>query len=93
MDNNQQLDEKLKRSGRIEILVNQDGWQDVLNYYEAQIKLFANDILLSDKPTIEYDQVRQQIKGMRKIIGFVNEHLDTLRMFRENEQTKRPTKE
>jgi len=93
MDNNQLLDEKLKACGRLEILTNQDGWQDVLNYYEAQIKVFANDLLLSDKPTAEYDQVRQQIKGMRKIIGFVDEHLQTLRMFRENEQTKRPTKE
>ena len=93
MDNNQLLDEKLKAAGRMEILTNQEGWQDVLNYYEAQIKVFANDLLLSDKPTAEYDQVRQQIKGMRKIIGFVDEHLQILRKFREDEQTRRPTKE
>jgi hypothetical protein len=89
MDHNQLLDEKLMVAGRFEVLINQEGWKDLVSYYESSVKALASDLLTSDKPIGDFEAIREQIRGMRKLLGYVDEHLQVLNKFREDEQKNR----
>ena len=54
-------------------IVGTDGWKVITAYYEAQVKSFASQILTGDELIDMFEEKRWEIKGMRKLLGYVEE--------------------
>lgn len=54
-------------------IINTDGWKVVMAYYEAQVKAFASQVLVGSEKIEFFENPRQEIKGMRKLLGYVDE--------------------
>lgn len=79
--------EMLERAGAFEQMVKSTGWKHLQIYFENQIQTFVTDILNENKNKIEeYESSRQQLIGIKKLIGEVTSHLESLNRFREDEK-------
>lgn len=77
----------LERAGAFEQIVKSTGWKYLKVYFENQIQTFVTDILSDNKNKIEdYESSRQQLIGIKKLMGEVTSHLESLNRFREDEK-------
>lgn len=77
----------LERAGAFEQMVKSTGWKHLKVYFENQIQTFVTDILSDNKNKIEdYESSRQQLIGIKKLMGEVTSHLESLNRFREDEK-------
>ena len=86
----QMLDDQLKRADAFEGLIKSKGWGYVKAYFETRIQSFANGLLTSDKEIGKFEAERNKIAGLRELIGFIDSDLDVLRRYREQQSKSKP---
>ncbi len=98
MNNNQQeainqaRQDQLERGNRYEVLTNQDGWKDVLEYVSMQVKAYANKSITEGfKNMEEYNLERGMVLGLQRLLGNVEYSIKEVRDERDR-QSKQPTK-
>ncbi len=62
------LEQAIEEGSIFEDMVKHKGWKMILSSYQNQLRLFINDLMLNDKPIEEYDDKRQELKGLQKLI-------------------------
>lgn len=62
------LEEAVEEGSVLEDMVKHKGWKMILSNYQNQLKTFVNDLMLSDKPIVEFELKRQELKGLQKMI-------------------------
>lgn len=77
--------ETLEQAVAFEELVRTKGWDFVKAYYQTKVQGLATMILTSDKPMEEFESERQQVIGLRNLIGFIDDALNFL-----NDERKKP---
>ena len=100
MENKQQIDQQtqslndtLERAGAFEQMVGTKGWEWLMANYQTRVQVFTTNVLTSDQPIETYENERQQIIGVKNLIGDVQSDLETLSRYRkekENEQQAQP---
>jgi hypothetical protein len=81
------LEESLSRGQAFEELIRTKGWEYIKAYYQAKIQNFATSLLIKgDKKIEEFEGERQELIGLRKIFGFVDNDLKTLKDKIENDK-------
>jgi hypothetical protein len=85
MDNNQaeiqqkELEETLSRGQAFEELIRTKGWEYVKAWYQNKVQYLASALLLEDeRPTIEFESVRRELIGVRKLLGFIENDIKAL---------------
>jgi hypothetical protein len=83
------FDETLKRAGRLEGLIHQEGWSDIRNFYSNKVQAFANGLLLNEKaPIADFEAERQRLIGIREMLGMIDNDITVLVEFRKKENGK-----
>lgn len=77
--------ETLEQAVAFEELVRTKGWDFVKANYQTKVQGLATMILTSDKPMEEFESERQQVIGLRNLIGFIDDALNFL-----NDERKKP---
>lgn len=77
----------LELAGAYEEMVNTVGWANIKSYYQTQLSAFLNSVILNDKkPIAEFEGARNELIGMRKMIGHVSSSLDFLKEYRKKNE-------
>jgi len=84
----QYLDETLKRAGAFEELVRTKGWEYVKSFYQNRVQALANGLLLSDEPITKFEAERQELMGIRKLLSYIDSDLTILADFRKKNEAK-----
>lgn len=77
------LDEQLKRATAFEELIRTRGWEYIKAYFQTEVQAFANGLLVSDKSIADFESRRREIIGLRKLMGLVDSDLRMLTEFRQ----------
>lgn len=90
MDEQQEkyLDEVLLRATSFEELVRTKGWEHIQARYQSKLSMFVTDLLNSDEPISTFEAQRNELKGMKTLLGFVDSDLQALAKFREEQDAK-----
>ena len=67
-DSRQQL---LSQGSSLEILVRQDQWKLIKEYFQAKVQAFTSSLLTSGEPIEKFEDERQRIKGIRDMFGWI----------------------
>lgn len=78
----QDFDERMQRAGAFEQMVHTKGWEYITSYYQNKLQVFASRLLNEDKPITEYEAERNELKGIKKIVGEVSSTLEFLNIER-----------
>ena len=83
MDNQQDNQEEskkqaLERGVAFQELIRSRGWKFIRMYFENRVQAFATHLLIEDKPIADYEQERQELKGIRKLLGLIDNDIKTL---------------
>lgn len=82
----QELDETLKRASSLEETVNSKGWVYIKAYYQNQVQNFATQLLISeDLPIDKFEKARWELLGIKKLLAGIDGDLETLKNFREKQ--------
>ena len=74
----QSKQDALKRGVAFQSLIRSDGWKFIKLYFENRVQAFATHLLVEDKPISEYEGERQELKGIRKLLGIIDTDIKTL---------------
>lgn len=89
----QLLNKKLEIAGALEEMTNTKGWNVAHEYIEQIIKTFANESVLNGYETIaDFNLKRGEVNGLRKFIGYIDDHLQTLYEYRQKNNSGSSTK-
>lgn len=98
MDNNNQQEQReqalsdlLERAGAYEEMTRTKGWEWVLANFKTRVQVFTTNVLTSDQPIEKFEKERQQIIGIKAVIGDVQSDLEALerhRKERDDQQSK-----
>lgn len=81
----QYLDEALKRAGAFEEMVKTKGWELATAFYQNKVKNLMNELVNSpEKPIGEFEALRQEVIGLKKLFQSIEGDLATLQKFRED---------
>ena len=84
-----ELDETLKRAGRIEVLIHGEGWEDIKAYYTNKVQALASGLLLDEKsPIVAFEPERQRLIGLRQLFTMIDSDMEILTEFRKQENAK-----
>jgi hypothetical protein len=87
-----ELDETLKRAGRLEALIHMEGWEDIKSYYANKVQALASGLLLDEKTEIgKFESERQRLMGIRQLFTMIDSDMETLIEFRKQEDAKKVT--
>lgn len=86
----QALQDTLSRAGAFEEMVRTKGWEWLMANYQTRVQVFTTNVLTSDQPIAQFEEERQQIIGIKNLIGDVQSDLDALARYRK-EQDGQPT--
>jgi len=81
MDNNpaqQSKNDSLVRGEAFRSLIRSEGWKFIKAYFENKVQAMATALLVEDKPIAEYEGLRHELIGLRKLIGFIDNDIKTL---------------
>jgi len=86
MDNQQEQAKKdaLARGVAFTRMIKEDGWKFVKMYFENRVKAFTTNVLIQEKPLVEFEKERDEIVGLRKLFSFIDSDVKLL----ENESKK-----
>ena len=88
------LDDQLKRAGAFEELIRTKGWEYIKAYFTNKVQSFANSLLLQPQEPIEkFEAERQELAGLRKLIGYIDSDLQVLKDFRKKHEAERQEEE
>jgi hypothetical protein len=86
------LEESLVRGQAFEELIRSTGWEFIKNWYQKKIQTFATSLLVSDqKGIIEFENERRELIGLRKLMGVIDNDLNILHKYEEDEKAKKST--
>lgn len=94
--NKQQEDalfETMSQGVAFEEMVRSKGWEYIKAYYQVQVQAFATGLLVSEEPIERFENKRQELIGLRKLLSVVDSAIETLVKHREHERTTRPATE
>jgi hypothetical protein len=80
--------EACKRGLLFERLTHEEGWEYIQAFYQNKIQAFTNGLLLTDEPIEKFEAERNEIKGIRKLFGSIQDDIDTL-----HHENSKPTTE
>ncbi len=80
------LREQLERGVAFEEMLTTKGWAYIQSYYQNQIKLFVNALMNEAKPIIEFENKRQELLGLKRLLGQVDSAVKTLQAKREEDK-------
>lgn len=84
------LEESLNRGQAFEETIRTKGWEFIKTYYQNKVQTFATSLLIDEKrPISEFEMERQELIGIRKLLGFVESDIQTLRNKIENDKKAR----
>lgn len=79
------VQEQLERAGAFEELIRTKGWDFILARYKNELAGFVNELITSEEPIGAFEAKRQRLKGLKVIIGEVDNDLRVLAEYRKNE--------
>ncbi len=80
------INSMIETASYLESLLKQKGWEFVQNYYEAKVKDFATNILTAEELDItKFDKERQQIIGIKKLLGEISSVIENANREREKD--------
>lgn len=82
------LEEAIEQGSTFEDMVKHNGWKMILANYQNQLRMFINDLLLNDKPIVEFEFKRRELMGLQKLIT----NIDTSIKVAVDERTKESEK-
>jgi hypothetical protein len=75
----QALQEAFQRGSAYQELVRTKGWEFVKKYYQIKVQQFASGLLVQEsKPISEFEGVRRELIGLRKLLGSIDGDIKTL---------------
>lgn len=80
----QYLQETLERASAFEETIRTRGWEHIKAYYTNLVQKLANDLMVSNEPITKFEDQRNEVKGLRKLLAMIDGDLKTL----ENERNK-----
>ena len=79
MDNQQDyLKESLTRGSLFEVMMNQDGWKLVQDYYLNRMAELTNRMFASDGDIVQFQHEVDEIRGLRKLFESIKYDVDVL---------------
>lgn len=66
--NKEYLEAAIEEGSVFEDMVKHQGWKMILANYQNQLRVFINDLMLNDKPIVEYEFKRRELMGLQKLI-------------------------
>lgn len=81
---NQARNETLGQAVAFEELIRVKGWEYVKAYYQTRVQSFATRLLVSDSDIAEFEAERQQLIGIKKLLGFIDGAIQLLEHERKN---------
>ena len=82
------LEEAVEQGATFEDMVKHNGWKMVLANYQNQLRIFINDLILSDKPIEGFELKRQELKGLQKLITNIDNSIKVAQDERAKESEK-----
>lgn len=87
---NEYLKQAMEEGSIFEDFAKHKGWAMVLNNYQNDLRLFINELMLSDKPITEFENKRNELKGIRKLVGRVDNAIKVVLEEREKQANAKP---
>lgn len=75
----QALRDTLGRALEFDQIVNMPGWKRIEAYYQNKVQRFTTDVILSEKPLVEFEVERSEIKGIRGLLNSIQNDLEELK--------------
>ena len=76
--------EQLERAGAFEELVRTRGWQFVVARYKNDLAGFINEMMSSDEPISSFENRRQSLKALKRVLAEIDNDLLSLQKYRED---------
>ena len=76
--------DQLERAGAFEELIRTKGWQFVVARYKNDLASFINEMMISDEPIASFENKRQSLKALKKILAEIDNDLRALQEYRED---------
>jgi len=71
-------------------MIRTKGWEYIKKYYQIKIQKFANDLLLKDEPIEKFEVSRNELKGLRNLLGMIENDIKLLEDDRQKNKSAAP---
>lgn len=85
------LEAQMIQGQAFEEMIRTKGWEYIKAYYQQSLADFINSIMVQGRPITEFEDARNQLIGLKSLLGYIDGSIQTLNKEAKKEKNEKTT--